>query len=298
MKDRVATTGIDLIRAQVGQMNGGTVRLTALGLALRARVTGAAMPPMVAVAVNALLKEMGLQSAVAEAEADALVPVLALIRAEMLMGGALLRAGVGLRGWQDREPDVMQAFGEVSLGFWRNVERLAPLALSQRLAAPGARFLDIGAGVGWLSIGMLRRWPALTAVGIEPLPGALAIARDNLAATGLSARMDLREGRGEVLHDVAGYDLAFVPSAFIPLEALTRTLRAVRRALRPGGWVMLAVLAPDRDTAAETAFRAAVWGGEVLGLEPGVALVRAAGFSQVAGMPPAGGMIGFVLAEG
>jgi precorrin-6B methylase 2 len=298
MKDDMKMPAIDRIRAGVGQMTGGTARLTALGLALQARVTGTGLPPPVGGAVDRVLEAMDLRAAVAEAEADALAPVLALIRAELLLGGDLLTEGVGARGWQDRDPAVMQAFGEVSAGFWRNVERLAAPALAARLAAPGARFLDIGCGAGWLSIGMLRRWPGLTAVGIEPLPGALSIARANLAAAGLTARMELREGRGEAVADVAGYDLVFVPGAFIPLEALTGVLQAARQALRPGGWLMLAVLAPGAGQMAETVFRAAIWGGDVPGVAGGMALARAAGFSRVEGTPPTGGMIGFVMAQG
>jgi precorrin-6B methylase 2 len=294
--DMMEAADIDRIRARVGQMTETTVQLTALGLALQARMTGADLPPAVGDAVGRVVAEMGLQTAVAGAAPDALAPVLALIRAELLLGGHILTDGVGLRGWQDRDPGVMQAFGEVSLGFWQNVERLAPAHLLARLDAPGARFLDIGTGVGWLSIGMLRRWPALVAVGIEPLPGALHLARANLAAAGMTARMELREGRGEALADVAAYDLVFVPGVFIPSDALPGILRAARQALRPGGEVILAVLSPAAEQISDVAFRAAVWGGDVLGLQVASALVRSAGFSHIEAVPPSNGFVGFVMA--
>lgn len=293
-----APSDIDRIRAHVGQMAAAVVGLTALGLALRARVSGPVMPPVVQDAVEGMLQEAGLAQAVRAVDADAVAPVVALIRAEMLMGGHLVTEGLDAPGWQDREAAVMQAFGEVSLGFWRNVERLAPPDLLARLEARGARFLDVGTGVGWLSMGMLRRWPQLAAVGIEPLPGALAMARDNLTRAGLADRMALRQGVGQDLRDVAAFDLIFVPGAFIPGEVLPAILLRARAALRPGGWVMLAVLAPDAAQVVPTRFRAAVWGGDVMGMEGAMDLVRGAGLADIRPHPPENGMIGFVLAQG
>jgi precorrin-6B methylase 2 len=298
MRDEIAEMqAIDRIRATVGPMAEAVAGLTALGLALRARVTGEALPARVAGPVADMLAAMGLAGAVGEADSDALAPVLALIRAELLFGGHVLINGAGDGGWQDRDPVVMQAFGEVSQGFWRNVERLGSPHLIARLDRPGGRFLDVGTGVGWLSIGMMQRWPGLQAVGIEPLPGALALARANLAAAGLSDRMLLRLGRAEALRDVAAYDLVFVPGAFIPAAALPAILSAVRRALRPGGCLMLAVMQAPVDRRRVAAFRAAVWGGDVIGLDGGEALVRAAGFDRMRAVAPAGGLIGFVLAD-
>ena len=72
----------------------------------------------------------------------------------------------------------------------------------------------------------------------------------------------------------------------VGIDPLPGIRRAAWRALRPGGWLMFAVLAPAPDQIAGTAFRAAVWGGDVLG--GGVALTRATGFSRVEGTPPTG----------
>lgn len=307
--DRSQMQAVDLIRAAVGPMTETVVGLSALGLALQARIAGEAqarqvpkptaapLPKPVAAEVADMLSAMGLAQAVAAADAADLPGLLALIRAELLFAGHLLVSGPGPGGWQDRDPVVLQAFGEVSHGFWRNVERLGSPDLLARLATPGARFLDIGTGVGWLSIGMLQRWPCLEAVGIEPLPGALALARANLAAEALSARMTLRRGRGEALTDVMAYDLVFVPGAFIPAAALPAILSAARRALRRGGWLMLAVMAPSADRAVAASFRSALWGGDLIGLEGGAALVRAAGFTTMRAEAATVGLIGFVLAQ-
>lgn len=296
-----ALSPIDTLRHVVGEMSRTTVLLSALGLALRARLDTGPQEPEVADAIAGLLEDLGLTTAVADAAPDELAPVLALIRAELMFGGHILTDGVGQRGWQDRDPAVMQAFGEVSHGFWRGFEKLASTAapaLLDRLDRPGARFLDIGTGVGWLAIGMLQRWPHLTATGIEPLAGALTIARRNLAETGLTGRMELRQGRGEALSDIGAYDLIFIPSAFIPASALPAILAQAHAALRPGGKVLLAALQPPDapDATALVRFRAAVWGGDVLGVEGGMALLQAGGFRQIDTTQQPGGMIAFLLA--
>jgi precorrin-6B methylase 2 len=294
---------IDTLRHAVGEASNTTVLLSALGLALRARIAPSTpQDPAVSQATRALLDRHGLADAVANADPAELAPILALIRAELLFGGHILGDGVGTRGWHDRAPEVMQVFGKVSHGFWRGFERLATSAaplLLQRLDQPQARFLDIGTGVGWLSIGMLQRWPNLTAVGIEPLEGALALAHENLAENGLTERMELRHGLGETLDDVAAYDLIFIPSAFIPANALPAILAKAHAALRPGGKVLLAAMQPldDPDAAALIHFRAAVWGGDVLRIEGGMALLQAAGFSHVDAMQQPGGFIAFLLAD-
>jgi precorrin-6B methylase 2 len=290
--------GLDQIRAYVGQSALATVRLTALGLALQARISGKALPGRLHEAVREVLEEAGLVQAMQAADPEALTPVLALIRAELLLGGHILTDGADMEGWQDRGAELLQAFGTVSLGFWRNVERLAPPDLRTRLETEGARFLDIGTGVGWLCVGMLRRWPALTAVGLEPLGGALELARDNLARAGQAGRVELRQGRGEDLGDQAAFDLIFVPSAFIGIAALPAILARSLVALRPGGWLMLAALAPDAGQMAVTQFRAAVWGGHVLGLPGAADLLREAGFADIRPHAPENGIVGFVLAQG
>ena len=295
---------IETIRAFVTETSAATVRLTALGLALRSRSLGIALHPAVAAAADAVLRDLGLAGAVGSADPAALRPVLALLRAELLFGGHILLDGTGERGWVDRDADVLQSFGEVSVGFPDMIDRLiAPVLpdLVARLEAPGARFLDIGTGVGWLSIGMLRRWPGLRATGVEPLPGALAIARQNLRATGLAERMELRSGRGEDLSDRGIFDLAFVPSAFIDAGHLPEILARVHAALRPGVWVLLAVIEPDGtdpSAAALARFRASVWGGEALGVAGGTALLAEAGFARVVPVRQPRGMITFVAAEG
>ena len=58
-----------------------------------------------------------------------------------------------------------------SAGFSRLLlKRIAPQleGLADRLASPDAAFLDVGVGVAALSIAMVRQWPRLRVVGVDP----------------------------------------------------------------------------------------------------------------------------------
>ena len=103
-------------------------------------------------------------------------------------------------GWTHREPGLLEAAGDVSAGVPHRIRNaLAPrlAGLTERLAAPGAAFLDIGVGVARLSVEMARLWPDLRIVGIEPLPQAVALAREKVLAEGLGDQIELREGGGK-----------------------------------------------------------------------------------------------------
>ncbi len=181
----------------------------------------------------------------------------------------------------------------------RVVDPSAPDLLAQT-DMPGARFLDVGTGVGWLSIGMLRRWPRLRATGIEPLPGALGLARASIAAAGLADRFELRPGRAEHLADRGRDDLAFVPTAFIDPAALHDVPTCARAALKPEGWLLLAVIDPpqdDRAAAALARFRAGLWGGAALGAAGGRDRLVEAGFRDCPPIRQKAGFVAFVLAR-
>jgi SAM-dependent methyltransferase len=118
--------------------------------------------------------------------------------------------------------------------------------LGATLRRPGA-FLDSGTGVGWLAIEAARSWPALRVVGIDPWEPALTLARKNLAKSGIAERVELRSQRVEQLEEVAHFTLAWLPGPFIAAEVLDCALERIRRALRPGGWLIFGLNMPPRN---------------------------------------------------
>ena len=191
---------IDGLRTLVARHAASTNILVALGMALGGSVSSTKLDGDVGARAEAVLDELGVSDIVARSGAPELLPVLASIRADLLFGGKVLSDDLAAGGWKHPEPALLQAFGDVSSGFPALLKfQFAPALadLGARLAAPGATFLDIGIGVGALSVAMLRQWPELRVVGIEPWSAALALAEANARKAGVSARVELRRGSGE-----------------------------------------------------------------------------------------------------
>jgi 2-polyprenyl-3-methyl-5-hydroxy-6-metoxy-1,4-benzoquinol methylase len=204
---------------------------------------------------------------------------------------ALLQACAYLRGtgdpdqvgWRHTDPAILQAQGDGSSMFASALRtRLAPQLgdLSERLARPGARFLDVGVGVAALSIARCKEFPALTVVGLDPYEVPLALARANVDRAGLGDRVELRAMTIQELREQAGYDAVWLPTFFLGrCEDVAEAMARIHAALRPGGWVIVPVI---NDAAGEA--RIAVWslvleswGGPVLRVGEVETLLRQAG---------------------
>jgi predicted RNA methylase len=111
--------------------------------------------------------------------------------------------------------------------------------LAGRLAAPGARMLDIGTGVGALAVAFAEAFPQLHVLGIDVLDRALVLARQTVAASAAATQVTVRKMDVAEFADDAGFDLAFLPAPFISQPALSAGLPRVAAALRPGGWLIV-----------------------------------------------------------
>jgi SAM-dependent methyltransferase len=191
-----------------------------------------------------------------------------------------------LGGWGHTDEDLLQSQGRLSAAA---VPLLATVlfprvpGLLDRLGNGSGAFLDVGAGVAAVTIAMCRRFPAVRAVGLEPAPAPLALARRNVAAAGLEDRIELRGQRVEELGDEEAFDVAWLPASFLPADAFAAALRIVHRALRPGGLLLTGALdGSGADAAAAvTRLRLALWGGASLAPAEVVAMVEAAGYVDV-----------------
>jgi release factor glutamine methyltransferase len=123
--------------------------------------------------------------------------------------------------------------------------------------------LDVGVGSGAIALAIADEHPGARVTGFENSPGALEVARLNLAATGLDGRVrlvehDLRSGFGPARFDLVVSNPPYVEAGEIeglepevrdwePREALLANgatesvARSAREALRKGGWLVLEV---------------------------------------------------------
>jgi ubiquinone/menaquinone biosynthesis C-methylase UbiE len=163
--------------------------------------------------------------------------------------------------------------------------------LADRMAAPGARMLDVGTGVGALAVGFAQAFPQLQVLGIDILDRALDLARQAIAAAGLADRVTVRNQDVAEFADDAGFDVAWLPAPFIAQAAIDSGLPQVTAVLRPGGWLIVGHGkfggTPVQD--ALTRLKTIAYGGTPLDEAAARHLLRVAGLRSVRPMPtPAG----------
>jgi SAM-dependent methyltransferase len=280
----------DKLRELVARLGASADALAALASAMDARASGAPLEATISARVGDVLDALGARRAIEEAGPEELRPLLGEIRTFTLTNAKLLFAESRAAGWTHGEAALLEAAGDVSAAVPRMLEGAIAReldGLAARLAGPDARFLDVGVGVAAMSVEMARRWPSLRVVGIDPWAPALEQARARVRAAGLEQRIDLRLQAGQDLEDREAFDLAWIPSLFVPASVLPAVVARVRAALRPGGWLLFPVVRPGSDPlrAALVRLRVAMFGG--LDTTPGEAeaLLRAQGLTSVRTLP-------------
>src|SRR5438034_972717 len=116
--------------------------------------------------------------------------------------------------------------------------------LEQAALRPGQRVLDVGCGTGTLATLIKRLHPGVEVVGLDPDPKALARARRKAERAAVSIQFD--QGFSEELpYGAASFDRAFSSLMFHHLapETKEKTLREVRRVLKPGSSLHIVDLA-------------------------------------------------------
>ena len=272
-----------VLRSLLSDLGASAGALAALAAAFNARVTERPLSPSLERGVGAVLGALGVQELVDQLPLAELRSLLAELRVFADSHRRLEGSVPPEPGWSPQSAELIRAAGDASAALPRLIARAVAPGLSElarRLDAPGARFLDVGAGAATLSIGMARAWPRLSVVGIEPWGPALELARENVRAAGLDARVALRAEAGEPLADEASYDLAWIPSLFIGEAALPAVIERVRRALRSGAWLILPVLRADPSSlpGGVVRLRAALWGGSAPTLPDAASWLASAGF--------------------
>ncbi|HJZ95808.1 MAG TPA: class I SAM-dependent methyltransferase [Candidatus Solibacter sp.] len=115
-------------------------------------------------------------------------------------------------------------------------EKARGVLIDQAALQPGHRVLDIGCGTGTMAVLVKRQHPDVEIIGIDPDPKALSRARRKAARAGVSIQFD--QGFGDELpYPESSFDRVFSSFMFhhLPAEEKGKTLRAVRRVLKPGG---------------------------------------------------------------
>lgn len=264
----------------------------AWSLAALALATGGNSTPELTAAAHELLVATGLTGAPGEPLRDfgtATPQQVASQAAAPLHQTSALLSGRGI-SWCANSDEALLAQGHASAQAARPFAQFMLPAmgdLAGRLAAPGARMLDIGTGVAALAIGYALAFPQLHVLGIDIFDRALELARQAIGASDVADRVSVRHQDAADFTDDAGFDLAWLPAPFIPQPALESALPRVAAALRPGGWLVVGHGklggAPVQD--ALTRFKTVAYGGTPLDETAARRLLTSVGLTCVQTMP-------------
>jgi len=107
--------------------------------------------------------------------------------------------------------------------------------------ARGCRVLDVGCGSGTVPVSFAETFARCEVVGVEPLPYFAARARDLIRERGLQDRVRVELMGAEEIEFEAEFDLVTLVQVFheLPDRVKLQILKACRRGLRPGGFLML-----------------------------------------------------------
>ncbi len=190
--------------------------------------------------------------------------------------------------WLEGRPDTLRDFQTM---LRRLADHLGPSLVA--LSPPGQSLLDLGGGHAAYTVAFLRAHPGLRATVVD-LPGALRQGARTVQEAGLADRVTLREGDLFTTDLGTGHDLVLLANivhGYQRDDVLTLLGRAAR-ALRPGGRVtLLEPLAdvPQREAGPGEAFVRMfslnlfhTQGGRAYGLDELTALLKEAGFTDVA----------------
>jgi SAM-dependent methyltransferase len=123
-------------------------------------------------------------------------------------------------------------------------------SIIQRRWGEGAKtILDVSCGIGTQSIGLAARGFDVTASDLSP--AAVARARREAEARGLSVRLSVCDMREVHRHHGGGFDVVISADNSVPHllgdEEILVALRAMQACLRPGGGCVITMRAYDRE---------------------------------------------------
>jgi len=278
------------VRELIDRHTPSAVALSALAAALDARANGVSLDPLLATRIEELFDVLGVGRVLDDVGALDAAAVLAELRNMLVLDYKLQHAHTRSTAWDPMDATVVQIGGEFGHfhGLMLGQKVVPALGLAERLQAPGAAFLNVGVGSGRLAIALAQMWPNLRILGVDPCAPAIRVARDNIERAGLGDRIAIREQGAETLDERDAFDLAWIPTAFVPERAFAAVCERTRQALRPGGYVVAAIgnhAAMQPQQGAAFRLRLALCGGPLWTPAELERQLRDIGFAEVRALP-------------
>ncbi len=150
------------------------------------------------------------------------------------------RTGVGV-SWGQLGADARESQADMNRPWY---EQVLPDALARvphlhaALGRLGARIAEIGCGGGWASIALARAYPGATVDAYDIDAATVELARANVRSAGLEDRVQVVQADAAEL-PAGTFDLLFAFECLHDMPYPVEVLSAARRALRPGGAVVV-----------------------------------------------------------
>lgn len=234
----------DELMGLTNRLLANAIALSAVSAKLRLDESGAGGDPAVRAQLERVIAELGVGDQLAGLEPGERAVLLSFARSYLAQALDLIDDPARPGAWEHDDPVLLQAQGAAS-------SVVATLLVELGLAGPGARILDVGTGVGGIAQAFCELIPDATVVGVDPWKPALAIARENVTAAGLDSRITLVEAPIQDFWDEDGFDLAWLPSFFIPDPVIDEAVAAIHELLRPGGAIVIGVTFASDDSPLE-----------------------------------------------
>jgi precorrin-6B methylase 2 len=149
-------------------------------------------------------------------------------------------------GWHYKDELILQSQGKLSEHIV--IECMSQDAkLQSLLKKPQTHLLDIGAGVGKISLRLCQMYDNVKVVALEPADAPFQLAKKNIEASHYAARVDLRKIYLEELADTNLYDVAWFPHMFFSNSILNVSISKIWNALQPGGMLATSAIFPDAN---------------------------------------------------
>jgi precorrin-6B methylase 2 len=251
--------------------------LSALSARLHLDQLGEEGDPTVRAQLDRVVDELGVREQLDALDEGERAVLLAFARSYLAQGLDLVDDPARPGAWSHDDPVLLQAQGSASAV-------VATLIADLELVSPSARILDVGTGVARIATAFCSAVPESTVVGIDPWKPALELARRNVADAGLESRVTLVETTIQDFEDEHGFDLAWLPSFFIPEPAVEDAVRRIHELLRPDGRIVVGVTfadETDRMAAVTDDLMTVRSGGSVLDPASATQRLESAGFDDV-----------------
>jgi SAM-dependent methyltransferase len=267
----------DELMGVTNRLLANALALSAVSARLKLDALGETGDPALRAQLDRVVDELGVAEELAALDPDERAVLLAFSRSYLAQGLDLVDDPIRASSWSHTDPVLLQAQGSAS-------GVVAALLTDLELVEDGARILDVGTGVGGIAIAFCQRLPSATVVGIDPWEPSLALARANIADAGLEDRVTVSGALVQEFTDEAGFDLAWLPSFFIPEPVLAPAVERLHDLLRPGGHLVVGVTfadESDRLVAVTDDLMTVRSGGSVADPARATALLKGAGFEDV-----------------